>query len=210
MKYGAVIFDLDGTLVDTIPIYKRAFFETLAAFGIRLTEPEFNRIYWENHRLSDVLARYGKADREPVIRQQRNDLYVRRLGGQAEWFADAMALQRTFDPSVPRAIVTDSWRSFVDAIDSRTGLSNFADTIITADDRPSDKPHPCGLLLAAERLGIAPEQCVYIGDQNFDMQAADNAGMANCLIIREHTPQAAKENASTMIVSLEQLITDVL
>lgn len=210
MKCDALIFDLDGTLVDSIPLYKRAFCETLAAFSVEITEEEFNRIYWENRKLPAVLERFGKAHQEPDIRRHRNDLYIKKLGAQVEWFADAVKLQQALEPALPRAIVTDSWRSFVDAIEIRTGLSSFTTTVITADDRgPLDKPHPAGLLLAAERLGVDPARCMYIGDQEFDLNAARNAGMAECLVIRKHTPPAAVRSAKRIIHSLEELLAEL-
>lgn len=206
MKIEAILFDLDGTLVDSIPLYKQAYLKTLNAFGLALTEQEFNEIYWENRKIPDVLARFGMRHREADVRQYRNDLYTKTLGEQVTWFEDVKALADSLNSKIPRAIVTDSWRSFVDAIERRVDLSSVAPTIITVDEcQPYNKPHPYSLLFAAERLGIAPEHCIYIGDQDFDIQAAGNASMANCLIAREHTPPKAHENAMHVIHSMQEL-----
>lgn len=206
MKVKAILFDLDGTLVNSIPLYRQAYFQTLSDFGLVLSEPEFNEIYWENHKLTDVLARFHLSHRDAEIRKHRNDLYIRALGEKVMWFEDAKALADSLNSKIPRAIVTDSWRSFVDAIERRVDLSSVAPTIITVDEcQPFNKPHPHSLLLAAERLGIAPGHCIYIGDQDFDMQAAINAGMAHCLIVREHTPPQAHKNAMHVIHSLQEL-----
>lgn len=206
MKVQALLFDLDGTLVDSIPIYKKAFAETLRAFGFSFTTEEFNDIYWSNRKLSMLLPALGLGHLETAIRKHRDDLYVRRLGEQVTWFEDAKSFADSFNGKIPRAIVTGSWQSFVDGIQRRVDLSLIASTIVTADDcRPYDKPHPHGLLLGAERLGIAPEHCMYVGDQDLDIQAARAANMANCLIVREHTPPTAHENATHVIHSLQEL-----
>ncbi|MDD5739250.1 MAG: HAD family phosphatase [Candidatus Peribacteraceae bacterium] len=206
MKVEAILFDLDGTLVNSIPLYKQAYFQTLSDFGLVLSEPEFNKIYWENHKLADVLARFHLSHRDAEIRKHRNDLYMKTLGERVTWFEDAKSLAGSFDNKIPRAIVTGSWKIWVDAIERRLGLSSFFSEIVTADDcQPYDKPHPHSLLLAADRLGIPPEHCIYIGDQNFDIQAAIDAGMANCLIVREHTPPQAHKNAMHVIHSLQEL-----
>jgi len=206
MKVRALLFDLDGTLVNSIPLYKQAYFQTLSAFGLTLSEREFNEIFWENHKLTNVLARFNLSHRDAEIRKYRNDLYIRTLGEQVTWFEDAKALADSLDTTTPRAIVTGSWQSFVDGIQQRVDLSSIASTIIAADDyQPYDKPHPHSLLLGAERLGIAPEHCMYVGDQDLDIQAARAAGMADCLIVREHTPPQALKNATHMIHSLQEL-----
>ncbi len=208
MEVKAILFDLDGTLVDTIPLYKQAYFQTLSAFGLVLSAPEFNEIYWENHKLADVLRRFGLSHRDEEIRKHRNDLYIRTLSEQVTWFEDAKALANSLDNKTPRAIVTGSWQSFVDGIQRRVDLSAVASTIITADDyQPYDKPHPHSLLLAAARLGIAPEHCIYVGDQDVDIQAARAANMINCLIMREHTPPQALTSAMHVIRSLLELPT---
>lgn len=206
MKIEAILFDLDGTLVDSIPLYKQAYLKTLNAFGLVLTEQEFNKIYWENWKIPDVIAHFDMSHREVDIRQYRNDLYIKTLGERVTWFEDAKTLLHTLNREMPRAIVTDSWQSFVDAIEQRVDLSSVAPTIITVDEcQPYNKPHPYSLLLAAERLGIAPDRCMYVGDQDFDIYAARNAGMADCLIERAHTPPEAGRNATHVIRSLQEL-----
>lgn len=206
MEVKAILFDLDGTLVNSIPLYRQAYFQTLSAFGLVLSEPEFNEIYWENHKLTDVLRRFGLSHRDAEIRKHRNDLYIRTLGEQVTWFEDAKALANSLNDKIPRAIATGSWQSFVDGIQRRVDLSSIASTIITADDyQPHDKPYPHSLLLAAKRLGVAPEHCIYVGDQDLDIQAARAANMASCLVVREHTPLQALKNAMHVIRSLLEL-----
>lgn len=108
---------------------------------------------------------------------------------------------------MPRAIVTGSHRSYVEAIEQCLPLSKYFPTIITADEMdPYFKPHPHGLFLAAQAFGVEPEQCVYIGDQVFDMEAARNAKMPNILIAREFTPAYARDSADRVITSLGELI----
>lgn len=205
MEVQAILFDLDGTLIDSIPLYKQAYFQTLSVFGLALGEQEFNKIFWENHKLTNVLMRYNLGHRDAEIRKYRDDLYTKTLSEKVEWFEDAKDFADSLKNEPPRAIVTGSWRSYVDAIERHIDLSPISSMIVTADDcQPYDKPHPHSLLLAAERLGIAPEHCIYIGDQDFDIQAARNANMANCLIAREHTPPQAHKNAMHVIHSLQE------
>ncbi|MDD5041103.1 MAG: HAD family phosphatase [Candidatus Peribacteraceae bacterium] len=206
MKIEAFLFDLDGTLVNSIPLYRHAYLQTLRAFGLALTQQDFEKIYRENRKLTNVLARFGLSHRDAEIREYRNELYTRALSAQVTWFEDAKSFADSFDDPAPCAIVTGSWRSYVDAIEKRVDLSLLSSMVITADEyMPDGKPHPRSLLLAAERLDVAPERCIYVGDQDFDIHAARAAGMTDILIRREHTPPQACESASHIIQSLEEL-----
>ncbi|MDD5751154.1 MAG: HAD family phosphatase [Candidatus Peribacteraceae bacterium] len=210
MKYEAVIFDLDGTLVNSIPLYKQAYLETLRSFGLRLTEPEFNTIYWENRKLTAVAKKFGLSAQADEIRTHRNALYVDTLRKNVTWYPDALAMLQTWNMPKPPVVVTDSWRSFTDAIDARLGLSEYIPLIVTADDAvPHEKPHPHSLQHAAARIGVAPEKCLYVGDQMFDIGAARNADMDHCLIVREHTPPTAVRSANRIIHSLEELLAEL-
>jgi len=206
MSIGALLFDLDGTLVHTIPHYKTAYLRSLRDIGSSISSEEFDTIYYDARPLSHVLEERGTGHRIDEVRKQRDALYEQALREEVEWYPDALDFLKSLDPALPRAIVTGSWRSYVDAIEHRLPLSQYFPIIITAEDfMPDSKPHPKGLLVAAERLGIQPEHCAYIGDQIFDIEAAKAAGMTDVLIPREHTPQRAPEMATHVIESLMEL-----
>ena len=87
-------------------------------------------------------------------------------------------------------------------------LSDSVGAMITADEMlPFRKPHPHGLLIAADRIGVDPATSIYIGDQIFDLHAAKAAGMTSCLIRGAHTPEGAEKEADLVAASLQDLLT---
>jgi len=208
MQPAAFLFDLDGTLIDSLPLYEEAYLSAFAAHDLPLDTEAFRRdIYCKGLPLKSALAPRGAAHLAETIRVGRDAHYEHLLATKLRWFPDALPLLEALPPSIPRAIVTGSHRSYLEAIERCLPLSKYFPTIITADEMdPYFKPHPHGLFLAAQAFGIDPERCVYIGDQAFDMEAARNAKMPNILIARAFTPLYARDCADRVITSLGELI----
>ncbi|TSC59122.1 MAG: phosphoglycolate phosphatase [Candidatus Peregrinibacteria bacterium Greene0416_19] len=206
----AVLFDLDGTLVNTIDLYERAVIGSLATIGIDYPSDRFVADYMAGRHLRDILAEFGLTEEHaPSVRGARDRLYEELLGQAVEWSPGAEELLKKTAERYPLGIVTGSWRSYVDRIERKLALSRYTNIIVTADDMGMgkfQKPHPHGLLLAADRLGAAPEECVYIGDQLFDIEAAKRAGMRSVLVIGKHTPAGGQEEADEVARSLEEVL----
>ncbi|MDD5026413.1 MAG: HAD family phosphatase [Candidatus Peribacteraceae bacterium] len=207
MQPAAFLFDLDGTLIDSLPLYEEAYLSAFAAHDLPLDIETFRRdIYCKGLPLKSALAPHKATHLNNSIRAGRDAHYEHLLATKLRWFPDVLPLLEALPPSIPRAIVTGSHRSYVKAIERCLPLSKYFPTIITADEMdPYFKPHPHGLFLAAQALGAEPQHCVYIGDQVFDMEAARNAKMANILIAREFTPSYARDHADRVITSLGEL-----
>lgn len=89
----------------------------------------------------------------------------------------------------PKALITSTSLNMFKVFDNALNISSHFSHIVTSDDvRPDYKPHPKGLLIACEMLKVQPSQCVYIGDQTVDMEAAKSAGMDFILVRGIHTP----------------------
>lgn len=202
MGAGALILDLDGTLVDSIPCWIEAYRESLARFGHDMDHDEFvSSIYQQNDPLARVLARLELDVGERAFRDVRDARYVALLGERLAWLPGA----ESFLAAAPRpvGIVTNSWRIYVDAIDRCLGLHERVDTVVVledAGDRP--KPHGFPLRLAAERMAVAPAQSVYVGDQAHDMAAARHAGMEAWLLQGPQTPASAQAAADRTFADL--------
>jgi HAD superfamily hydrolase (TIGR01509 family) len=204
MQYKALLFDLDGTLVDTIALYEQACIQALAENGLSVSAEQFLQWYMEGWHLHHVLAHFGTTeDAVPTIRARRDELYMELLSSSAQWLPGAQELleslsSTSLDSSVSSklALITGSWLTYVDAIDAKLHVKKYFETIVTVDDMGKfPKPHPHGLLIACERLKIEPKDCIYIGDQMFDVEAAHAAGMECVIIEGKYTPKKAVEGA---------------
>ena len=207
MNYAAILFDLDGTLVDSIGIYSEAVKDMFAAVGVQLPQEAFRSSYGQGLVLKDWLAKFNIGeDQMGVLRPLRDQRYIALLREKIEWLDGASRLLATLKERHPLGLITGSWQSYVDAIDSRLQVSPHFQTVVTADDIGDFmKPHPHGLLLAADRMGVEPEQCIYIGDQLFDIDAAKSAGMASCCLRGTYTPKEAVERADFVVETLEEI-----
>lgn len=186
MTYAAILFDMDGTLLETGPIWDKATRYSLIEHSIKLTEEEHFSL--GGLLLEIVLGNKGY-DQTMIdsIRAVRDAQMVPMIADMAKWREGALDLIQKI--SVQKAIVTSAHKPVVDAIDHALGIRALFSTVIIADDvRPDFKPNPKGLLFACEKMNVDPAECIYIGDQLCDLQAAANAGMDAILIRGTHTP----------------------
>lgn len=201
-KAGALLLDLDGTLVDSIPCWIDAYLETLGAFGLQLTRPAFiETIYQQTNPLPRVLQTHRLDVTEAEFRRLRDARYLALMEERLDWLPGAEAFLASLER--PIGIVTNSWQAYVDAIDRRLDLFDRVDTVVAledAGDRP--KPHGFPLELAAQRLGADPARSVYVGDQAHDMTAARHAGMEGWLVEGPETPEAAHATADRVLADL--------
>lgn len=176
----AVVFDLDGTLVDTVGARIRGWREVLAEHGYEVDDEVLKpMIGMDGRRLArEVAERLGRPledGMDEVIDREageRFDAYNRPvlLPGVHE------ALRRLDEASVPWAIATSSRAEQVTASVAALGLDE-PPRIVDGSRVAHAKPAPDLLLLAAEELGVEPARCWYVGDSTWDMRAAVAAGM---------------------------------
>jgi HAD superfamily hydrolase (TIGR01509 family) len=177
----AVIFDLDGTLVDTVATRIRAWLSVFAEYGIpadaALVAPLIGADgRWLAHHVGMLGGRAVDEARAEQIDRQAGAIYgalntdPRPLPGVPE----ALAALET--AGVPWAIATSSRRAQVATSIAALGLAR-PPLVVDGTHVAHAKPAPDLLLLAARELGVAPEDAWYVGDSTWDMQAAAAAGM---------------------------------
>lgn len=206
MQYDAIIFDLDGTLIDSTSLWEKAYFEVLGKRDIPFTSELFNELYPKGIAFTEWAVHLGIDEHDVAdIRTERDKVYEHLLQTQTALYEDAdMFLAEMLH--MPKAIVTGSHRSYVDAIQERIDLQGITDTIVTVDDVLRGKPDPEGLHKAAEMLGVDSAKCVYIGDQPFDADAAKNAGMDCVIVRRTHTPNEFLRADHKLVELLTELL----
>jgi phosphoglycolate phosphatase len=180
-RVAAVLFDLDGTLVDSAPDLAGA------ANGLRLARglPELPlallRPMVGAGARGMVGAAFGLAPGDAGFDALRDEFlfaYEQRLLHATGLFpAMVEVLQSLEAAGLPWGVVTNKAERFTLPLVQGLGLHGRAGAVVCGDTTPHAKPHPAPLLEAARRLGVAPAQCVYVGDDLRDMQAGRAAGM---------------------------------
>ncbi|HEY9373610.1 HAD family phosphatase [Streptomyces sp.] len=182
----AVVFDLDGTLVDSEPNYYEAGRRTLAAYGVT----DFG---WERHtdfigigtrETLETLGREYGIDApvdELLAAKNRHYLELARASTpvypQMRKFVELLHAQGT-----PMAVASGSSRAAIEAILAVTGLAAYLTTLVSAEEVPRGKPEPDVFLEAARRLGVPAGACVVVEDAPPGAAAASAAGM-RCIAV---------------------------
>jgi HAD superfamily hydrolase (TIGR01509 family) len=208
-RYRAVVFDMDGLLLDTEVLWQRAEAELFRRHGAEYTIADALAVMGTSF---DVTARYfaerlgEPTDRGAALVDELRVLMLDELRREVAARPGAVELVEGLRNRVPLALASNSSRPLVEAALRTAGLTDAFDAIVTADDVPHPKPAPDLYLLACERLGVQPGEALALEDTAPGIAAAKAAGLT-CIAV----PQFAETDASAadrIIDSLEELLAE--
>lgn len=212
---SAVIFDMDGLLVDSEPLWVRAEIEIFGGVGVVLSEADcaltkglrtddvvrywHERRGWSSHSCEDVEQRLIARVAE----------LVRAEGRALPGVASAIAAARTLTSEL--ALASSSPRPLIDAVLDRLELHGVFGVVQSAQTEPYGKPHPGIFLTTAKTLGVAPTECIVLEDSLTGVLAAKAARMT-CIavpdVFPDHDPRFVI--ADRVVASLEAVTADLL
>jgi len=196
-----IVFDLDGTLVDSAPGLTAAV--DMALYALELPQAGESRVItwigngadvlmeralnWSRLQRASLRMQQGKpgvddADlpQEEQVRMLRKlfDRYYQDTVEEGSFLFPAVAdtLAALHEKGLPLALVTNKPTPFVAPLLEAFNIARYFNVVIGGDDVKNKKPHPEPLLLVAERLGLAPAELLFVGDSRNDIQAAQAAG----------------------------------
>jgi beta-phosphoglucomutase-like phosphatase (HAD superfamily) len=178
-SFDALIFDCDGTLVDTAPAHLSALRVGLDAFDLTMTDEfYYPRSGLTPRALFDDFE--AKVVGGPIPRKEILTHYASAFQGGLHLLQEVTVIAevaRSWKGRVPMAVGSNGQRANVEASLRVTGLLELFDVVVVASDVKEGKPAPDVFLEAARRLGAKPERCVVFEDSDEGLEAAHRAGM---------------------------------
>ncbi len=211
----AAIFDMDGLLIDTEPIWRRSEIEVFGDLGLHLTEEQCMETM--GVRVAEVVelwySRYSWDG--PTCEEVTRQIYasvIEHVLSEGEPLPGVLyALRTVRDRGLLCAIASSSSEILIRAVIQKLNIGEFIQTICSADDETEGKPHPAVYLTAARRLGVPPDRCVAFEDSPNGVQSAKAAGML-CIVVPD--PYLAgdprMERADLRLESLEEFSSQTL
>ena len=210
MRSGAVLFDLDGTLADTAPDLGAALNHLRAKEGLPALALEEFRGYASSGARGLLNVSFGLLPEDSRYESMRNaflDFYEEHICVETKLFPGMAELLDGIEARGLRwGVVTNKSTRFTPRLLAALGVDKRAACIVCGDSTPHLKPHPASLQLAARNLELAPEQCVYIGDDQRDILAAHAAGMSSVAAAWGYGEAYATWNASTIAAKPQDVI----
>ena len=181
IKVKAVLFDLDGTLLDSVNSYLEIVSTVFERLGLPLPAREevlnvmqYMKKPWES------LVPHDRCDREQLIEECRKidrDVFEEVFGRELKLIDGSLAVLKNLKArGFPVGIVTSSWGTIGVGFLKRHGLRDYIDVIISQKEVPVRKPAPDGILECLRQLGCQPTEAVYVGDSPVDILAGKAAG----------------------------------
>jgi HAD superfamily hydrolase (TIGR01509 family) len=208
----AVIFDMDGVIVDSEPYSMQALIDVLRHYGIDPTEDDLRRSYGRRVRddFADYFCRYAvTADLNTAI-AHKHARYYHLAAGQLKAFPGVKPLiQRLRDHRYRLALASSGDRVKVAFGMQALGLDATFDSVVCGDDVTHSKPEPEIYLMAARRLGISPAGCVAIEDAPAGVEAAKRAGM-RCIAVTNSVARQQLQGADLIVESLDDDLASML
>lgn len=193
---AAVLWDFDGTMVDTEPIWIGNEYALTAELGGQWTE-DLALANVGNSLLKTARAIRTAAGREDLTDEQVRALLLERVTAEVQvaelaWRPGARELLTELSAAgVPCALVSASFREMLQTILERFGFNPFQ-VVVSGDDVTHGKPHPAPYLTACARLGVAPEDCLVIEDSVTGAASGNAAGCVVAVVPHVVTPPPAE------------------
>lgn len=182
-SFRAYLFDCDGTIADSMPLHYIAWKKALAEWNCEFDEKLFYS--WGGKPVREIVAELNKINGLNMLIEtlatRKESLYLEQLP-QLKVIPEVLEHIEAQHGRIPLAVVSGSRRDSVVGSLTVLNLLDKFDTIVAAEDYKNGKPAPDAFLLAAERLGVAAQDCLVFEDTALGIQAATAAGMASVMV----------------------------
>jgi HAD superfamily hydrolase (TIGR01509 family) len=208
----AVIFDMDGVIIDSEPYSVQALIDILRLYGVEPTEDDLRRSYGRRIRddFVDYFSRYGVTADVDIAIAHKHARYYHLAAGRLHAFPGVMPLLTRVREQGYRLALASSGDCVKVAFGMQAlKLNGIFEVIVSGDDVTHSKPDPEIYVTAAQCLGVAPVECVAIEDAPAGVEAAKRAGMG-CIAVTNSVPREQLQRADLIVASLADDLSPVL
>lgn len=188
MKAEAVIFDMDGVIIDSEPLHKKLDDDLLAEYGIKISEEEqlgfigvTTGYKWavikEKYNLTDSLEELVKKDRNLYLTSLKKSRDIKPIEGVNG------LIKFLYEKKLKLAVASSSPMNVIKIVIRKFELEKYFSRIVTGDDVENSKPAPDIFIEAARLLNIKPDNCIVVEDSQNGVEASKRAGMC-CMAFR--------------------------
>lgn len=192
MSHAAIIFDCDGTLVDSMPAHYEAWLVMLERYQLKLEEERYYALGgWPTLQVAELVIREaGHTDLDPAqVAREKEEYFEQNLTHKVDLIEPVIKVARQYRGEIPLGVATGGVRSIVQPMLERAGILDWFETLVTADDVAHPKPAPDIYLAAARRLNVDPTRCLVYEDAEPGIESAKAAGMEVVDVRTLHTPR---------------------
>ncbi|WP_413557399.1 HAD family hydrolase [Bdellovibrio sp. HCB209] len=183
--FKALLFDFDGTVADTMPAHLGAWNKALNKYDLSLSREQHQA--WAGrptHRIVEMMNELHGTSINPQQFVAEKEVHYLASLNEVSTIASVMDVIKHYHRQIPMAIVTGSRRKIVELTMNQLNLQPYFDLLVCAEDYTQGKPAPDCFLLAANKFGTDPKDCLVFEDAVLGIQAAHTAGM-DCLKVIE-------------------------
>jgi len=207
-RVKAVIFDLDGTLVDTVDLLSEAWSKAAGLMGISIDPGDVEEYVGLAGPEISLKITGGDEAKAAELRRLKDKIYDSEYTGRIRLFEDVEPFLRILrEKGVKTAVASSQTTRRLKKYLSLLGVLKIFDALVGSDTVARRKPAPDVFLKAAELLEVKPEECFAVGDTCFDCESAKSAGMRFILVSRRGT---CCENADFTVKSLDEATSIIL
>ena len=208
---AGVIFDLDGVLIDSEGLYFRAYSEVLKPYGVTVSQEEYEEHWIKTGTGPEYIVAKHNLDVPPdELRKLRSPLYLKMLEEEVQLMPHVEEALARLAPHFALTVATNSNRDALDFVLKRFGIDRFFAVTVARQDYTGAKPLPDAFLTAAQKLKLAPTQCVVVEDTSKGVMAAVNAGIACIAAPNQYTLRNDFSKASLVLPNLSELTPEVV
>lgn len=177
-SFDGLVFDLDGTLIDSMPIHNKAWIETLAKYGFKTTDEELMTYAGiASVKIVERLNIKYDLDLHPQNISDEKEVIFKERFGEVALAQKVLDLAIEFGARKKISIVTGGERETVTMVLKKFKMEEYFPVVICAEDTNDGKDRPAPFLLAAQKMGVDPSKCLFFDDGDAGLNGAKKAGM---------------------------------